>query len=120
MEGHMTVAAQLAALRQLTDLMLDQRLLDLRKAQQAQQETRGLIAALDQISQAADCALPAAARAELLYQSWAEARRKDLNLTLARQSVTEIEARAAASVAFGKQRVVSGLQQRAQDKPLKR
>jgi hypothetical protein len=108
----MTVSKQLDELRQLSDLMLDQRLLALRGAQAARIETQDRIAALDLPDFADGCALAIAARAALLYQTWADVRRKDLNLTLARQTVAEIEAKDAARTAFSKQRVLASLQDR--------
>lgn len=106
----MTVSKQLCDLKQLSDLMLDQRLLALRRAQTARVETQDRIAALDLPDFPAGCSLATAAHAALLYQTWAELRRKDLNLTLARQTVTEIEAKDAARTAFSKQRVLTNLQ----------
>jgi hypothetical protein len=46
--------------------------------------------------------LAAAVQAGLLYERWAEARRAEINLTLARQTAEWIEARDAARQAFGR------------------
>jgi hypothetical protein len=98
----MTVSSKINALQQIADVMLDQRLLALRAANTARTETEMKIAALEVPGGWEDCSLQAAGRAELLYQAWADARRKDLNLNLARQTVAKMEAEDAARLAFAR------------------
>lgn len=105
----MTVLRQLGQLKHVSDLMLDQRLLALRAAQTARVATQDRIAALDMPYFAEGCFIAIAARAALLYEAWADGRRRDLNLILARQTVTEIEAKVDARIAFSKQRVLENL-----------
>ena len=108
----MTVAKQLGALKSLADMILDQRLITLRAAQSACAETRSKLAGLDGQGAVDDCALVIAAAADLRYQTWADLRRKDLNMQLARQTVVALEASDAARLAFGKQNVLAKLQAR--------
>jgi len=43
------------------------------------------------------------------YQLWADQRRAEINLTLARQTATWLEARTEAAQAFGKSQALEGL-----------
>jgi hypothetical protein len=110
MADHMTLAKQLGALGQIADIMLDQRLLALRVANTARTDTQNKLAALDVAATWQDCSLQSSARAEMLYQSWADARRKELNLNLARQTVTKMQAEEAARLAFSRQTALQKLQ----------
>ncbi len=100
---------QIDQLRKLTDLMLDAKLLDLKAASAARQASLDRLADLDRPALATDLAEIAAAEVAIRYLHWADQRRSEINLTLARQTVTWIEARDAASLAFGKSQALQEL-----------
>ncbi len=94
----------LQKLKDLAGLMLDHRLEQLRRAAEAKAQSEAALARL------ATAPTPAhegfegasAALAGLAYQRWADARRAEINQTLARQTHHWMEARDAAQKAFGK------------------
>ncbi|MGB8814337.1 MAG: hypothetical protein WCC57_14255 [Paracoccaceae bacterium] len=102
---------QLGRLGKITDLLLELRLADLETAARARQESLDHLSDL-KVPQTSDLPLIAAAQANLLYQRWAEARRADINLTLARQTATWIEAQTSARFAFGQAEALRGLQKK--------
>jgi hypothetical protein len=112
----MTLAKKLGPLQQIADVILDQRLLALRAANAARQDTQKKIASLEVPGCWDACSLQSSAKAEMLYQAWADTRRKDLNLHLAKQTVVKIEAEDAARLAFSRHAALSKLavQKRAQ------
>ncbi len=106
----MSQKQQLAKLGQLANLLLDSRLAVLQAAARAKLESEARLAGLmvtppvaEQISEIAG------ALAALSYQRWADARRAELNMLLARQTVTWTEARDHACEAFGKKQALGGL-----------
>lgn len=103
---------QIARLRQITDLMLDARLADLKTAAAARDTSLDRLADLQRPSLATDLAGLAAAEVEMRYQRWADQRRAEINLTLARQTAVWLEARDAAAVAFGKSQALDMLSKR--------
>ncbi|MDT8857983.1 hypothetical protein RNZ50_23715 [Paracoccaceae bacterium Fryx2] len=107
----MTQRDQLARLGQVSQLILDLRLSELHTAARARQDSLDRLAGL--AAEPADGLSPiAAARAELHYQRWAEARRAEINLTLARQTADWLGAQAAARRAFGQAQALRGLAQK--------
>ena len=92
----------LRPLVEISQLMLDHKLAALTRAAAAREESRTRLAGLSRPLAETDLPLAAAAQAGLLYERWAEARRAEINLTLARQTVEWIEARDAARQAFGR------------------
>jgi hypothetical protein len=92
--------------------VLDQRLSGLRHAQAQRDETRHRLAALDQPEVWDECSLQSSARAAMLYQAWADARRRELNLNLARQTIKVINAEEASREAFGRQVALKRITQR--------
>lgn len=106
----MSQKQQLAKLQQIAGLMLDSRLAALQTAARAKAESEAQLAGLAVAMAApADISAVAAERAALTYQRWADARRAELNLVLARQTVAWMEARDAARVAFGKTEALAGV-----------
>lgn len=106
----MTRQDQMRRLQQVAGLMFDSKLIDLRAAARAMQETRDHLADLE--ARPADPAgLPQIALivAALHYDRWADARRAELNLTLARQTATWLDAQGAARLAFGKTQAVAAV-----------
>ena len=109
----MTQKQDLTKLRLISDLMLETRLARLTAAAHAKQQSENQLAGLAQTCSMTDGVEPVAAQlAALNYQRWAEARRAEINLLLARQTAEWIEARDAARTAFGRAEVVGKLQQR--------
>lgn len=99
----MSQKQQLAKLAQLSTLLLDSRLVALHAAARAKLESEAQLAGLMVPPAAAsEISEIAGALAGLSYQRWADTRRAELNMLLARQTVTWIEARDAAREAFGK------------------
>jgi hypothetical protein len=82
--------------------MLDHKLAALTLAAAAREESKARLAGLSRPAADTDLPLAAAAQTSLLYERWAEARRAEINLTLARQTAEWIEARDAARQAFGR------------------
>ena len=101
---------QLARIGQLANLLLDSRLAVLQSAARAKLATEiqlaGLVVPPPAATQVSEIA---SAMAELNYQRWADARRAELNMHLARQTVTWMEAREAAREAFGKKQALGGI-----------
>lgn len=101
----MTRESRLSRLEQISDLMFDLRLKDLKKAAEARNASldrlEGLAAApavgLDPIT---------SARTDLLYQRWADQRRSDINLVLARQTADWLDSQDKARHAFGRVQVL--------------
>ncbi len=98
-------ALQLAA---LADLVLQDRLAKLRSAAAARSQTASKIAALAE-TPAEGLDPLVAAQQSLRYQRWADMRRQELNLVLARQTAAWMTAHAAASEAFGRAEVIEKL-----------
>ena len=98
----------------LAALILEGRLADLRRRAAAKAESEAQIAGLERLP-AADPGLEgaAAALAAMNYQRWADARRKDLNRVLARQTAEWLEAADAARQAFGRNEALETLARRA-------
>lgn len=94
----------LQKLKDLTGLMLDHQLDQLRRAAEAKAQSEAALARLATTVAPADAGLEgaSAALAGLAYQRWADARRAEINQTLARQTHHWMEARDAAQKAFGK------------------
>jgi hypothetical protein len=92
----------LRPLVEISRLMLDHKLAALTRAVSAREESKARLAGLSRPPAETDLPLAAAAQARVLYERWAEARRAEINLTLARQTAEWIEARDAARQAFGR------------------
>lgn len=106
----MSQKQQLAKLQQIAGLMLDSRLAALQTAARAKAESEAQLSGLaGAVAAPADISAVAAEKAALNYQRWADARRAELNLVLARQTVVWMEARDAARVAFGKTEALAGV-----------
>jgi hypothetical protein len=112
MENAMKDAARIRAIAQVNELALDQRLHALKLARTATTSTQAHIAALEMTDFDTGCSVMATAQVALLYEVWSEERRKQLNLLLARQKVIEMEADAAARIAFSKKIALQGLSAR--------
>jgi hypothetical protein len=107
----MSKRQQMARLSQLADLILDVKLTDLHAAARARQESLDRLAGLA-AAPATDLPEIAAAQAGLLYERWAEARRAEINLSLARQTAAWLDLQAEARQAFGRSEVMQTLRDR--------
>lgn len=109
----MIKSQDLTRLHQISQLLLETRLARLTIAAQARQQSEAQLASLE-VPPVRQDELPevAAQLASLNYQRWAETRRVEINLALARQTAEWIEARDAACLAFGRAQVLQTLQAR--------
>ena len=105
----MTKAKDLARLSQITQLILDLKLADLRKAAAKRQHSLDLLAGLNHAPVVTDVSLLAAHQVDLRYRQWADARRAEINLLLARQTADTHLARDAAGHAFGKDQALRSI-----------
>ncbi len=81
----------------------------LQKAAQARQESLDRLAALDAPQPLTDLPAIAAEEVALRYAVWADHRRSEINMGLARQTADWHRALQNAAVAFGRDQVVQGL-----------
>lgn len=105
----MSKAKDLSRLADLAQLMLDHRLGQLRVSADQLDQSRGQLAAINRPSEAADLDPLTVARVGLGYERWADVRRAELNLVIARQSAAWHEAQGEARTAFGRVQALQGL-----------
>ncbi len=105
----MSKARNLARLSELAALTLDHRLGQMRAASQALERSRGQLAAINEAAKPADLPLVAGAKAEWAYRRWADQRRSELNLVIARQTADWLTARDEAKTAFGRREALQGV-----------
>ncbi len=106
----MTQTAQLLQLKHLADLMLDSQLAQVRATAAAKATSEARLAALARpVAGPEGIGDIAAGLAALGYQRWADARRAELNLALARRTAAWIEACDAARLSFGRKQALQGL-----------
>ena len=97
--------------------MLDHRLGQLHTAAAELERSRAQLAAINRAARPAEDLGPVVAeRVALAYDRWADARRSELNLVIARQSASWIEARSDAQGAFGRVQALQGLATRLKDR----
>ncbi len=113
----MSKARDLARLTELAALTLDHRLGQMRAASQALERSRDQLAAINEAGKPADLPLVAGARAEWAYRRWADQRRSELNLVIARQTADWLTARDEARTAFGRREALQGLALLVKDRP---
>lgn len=83
-------------------MILDLRLSRLEQAARKRAESQTRLASLIVEPVESDLPLAVVEQARLRYEQWAEVRRAEINLTLARQTAEWLLARDAARVAFGR------------------
>lgn len=105
----MSKARDLSRLADLAQLMLDHRLGQLRQSADALDQSRMQLAAVNRAAKPADLDPVTAARVGLGYDRWADVRRAELNLVIARQSAAWHEARSEAQTAFGRVQALQAL-----------
>jgi hypothetical protein len=109
----MSKSKDLSRLADLAQLMLDHRLVQLRHSADQLDQSRMQLSAINHAAGAADLDPVTAARVGLGYERWADVRRAELNLVIARQSATWHEARGEAQTAFGRMQALQGLVEQA-------
>jgi hypothetical protein len=105
----MTKASDMTRLSEVAQLMLDHRLGQLRGAAAELERSRMQIASLDRTARPADLDPVTAEKVALSYDRWADQRRAELNLVIARQTASWMEARGEAQTAFGRVQALQGL-----------
>lgn len=108
----MNRANEIARLKELAALARDDRLTHLREAARRREQSLMQIAALERDGQDVDLAPVAAGLVALRYQAWADVRRSELNVVLARQTADWLSARDEARIAFGRCEALHGVMQR--------
>ncbi|MEI6800186.1 MAG: hypothetical protein WCO04_13355 [Pseudomonadota bacterium] len=102
-------AERLDRLGKISALLREKKLRRLQDAAQSRQISLNRLAALDAPMPPADLTTIAAEEVALRYAVWVDQRRREINLTLARQTVEWLGALQEAAVAFGRDQVVQGL-----------
>lgn len=105
----MTRLKDLAGLQELAQLTLDHQLDRMRAATVALERSKTQLGAINVAQESSDLPLVAAARAEMTYQRWADLRRSELNLVIARQTVDWLGEREKAKTAFGRLEALQGI-----------
>ena len=105
----MTDRSRMVQLNILSQLVLDTKLMCLRQAALARQQSLDLLAELDLPQAETDLAPVKAGEIAMRYQLWADQRRSEINLNLARQTATWTEARHEATRAFGRDQALTRL-----------
>lgn len=110
----MTNSKGLPGLSTLAGLILDAQLATLRLAAIERDASLAALADLARApAPATDLPPLVLARAAIAYESWADARRAEINPRLARQTAAWLEAQAAARIAFGRATALRALTARA-------
>jgi hypothetical protein len=96
----MSKAKDLTNLAALAQLMLDHRLGVLKGTSERLEQSRMQLSAINQATQPSDLDPIMSSKVGLDYERWADARRGELNLVIARQTAAWREARSEAQTAF--------------------
>lgn len=105
----MSKAQDMTRIAELAQLMLDHRLGQLRTTRVELDRSRSQLQAINAAAEPTDLPLVASQTVGLAYQRWADVRRSDLNLVIARQTADWIGAREDAGTAFGRLQALRGL-----------
>lgn len=105
----MREAERLRRLAEIAAIQRDSRLEALRSTRAAREATLAALAELDRPGTAEGLPPVAAAQIALRYAAWADARRAEINLLLARQTADWLQAQTAARLAFGRADVLRRL-----------
>jgi hypothetical protein len=108
----MSEKAKLAPVLRISQLMFDAQLAELDRAAAARAQSLARLADLERAPNSMDLPFAAAERARILYGIWAEARRREINLVLARQTAEWLDARDRARRALGRLDALSKLETR--------
>lgn len=113
----MTKTSDLPRLADLAQLMLDHRLGHLRRAASELERSRMQLAALNETPAPTDLGPVTAEKVSLSYDRWADQRRADLNLIIARQTAAWLDARSEATTSFGRVQALQYVATRLKKKP---
>ncbi|MGL6209758.1 MAG: hypothetical protein ACRC14_08020 [Paracoccaceae bacterium] len=102
----------LARLTTLGHLLLDASLATLHGAAEARNASLARLSDLEKPTSPGDLPDLAAMDVSMRYERWADQRRAEINLTLAAQTATWLDARAEAAVAFAKSQALEGLERK--------
>jgi hypothetical protein len=105
----MSEKEKLGRLQQISQLLYDQRLAALEKAARARQASLDRLAELDRPMGATDLPVLAVQEIAMRHALWADHKRREINVQLARQTAEWIEAREEAARAFGRNQVLTRL-----------
>lgn len=105
----MKMSHDMTRIAELAQLMLENRLSQLRTARSELDRSKLQLRAIDTAAEPADLPIVAGQTVGLTYERWANVRRSDLNLVIARQTVSWISARDDAGTAFGRLQVLRAL-----------
>ena len=112
----MTKSGDIRRLAGLAQLVLDHRLGLLRTTTADLERSRMQLASVNAAAEPADLGPVMAEKVALAYDRWADVRRSELNLVIARQTVDWMEARSEAQTAFGRVQALQGLATRLREK----
>jgi hypothetical protein len=112
----MSQANDLKRLAEVAQLMLDHRLSQLHGAAAELERSRMQLAAINEAGRPADLEMLTAGKVALTYDRWADQRRGELNLVIARQTVDWMDARSEAQNAFGRMQALQGLAKRLKER----
>lgn len=113
----MTGREDLQRLTALAQLVLDQRLAQLRQNAAELDRSEGQLQAINAAAAPADLPPMAAGLVEINYGRWADARRAELNAVIARQRGAVIAAKDEATTAFGRLQALKGVAARLLRRP---
>lgn len=103
---------KLKRLTEVAGLILDTRMMALETAARARQHSLDRLAEINRPSCADQLSMVAAAEVAMRYELWADQRRSEINMLLARQTAAWQEARQEAALAFGRNQVLGSLRNR--------
>lgn len=106
----MTRSKDLVALVHLGQLVLDHKLGVLKSTSDRLAHSRMQLSAVNQAGQPADLDPILSSKVGLGYERWADVRRSELNLVIARQTAAWLEARGEAQTAFGRVQALQRLE----------
>ena len=112
----MSQAKDIKRLAEVAQLMLDHRLGQLHGAAAELERSRMQLDAINEAGRPADLEVLTSERVALAYDRWADQRRGELNLVIARQTVDWMEARGEAQSAFGRVQALQGLATRLKER----
>lgn len=114
----MTATRDLKKLAEISQLMLDHRLGQLRKSAEELDRSRMQLSQINAAAlPAADLATVTAQKVMMSYERWADVRRSELNLVIAQKTAEWMDSRAQAQTAFGRVQALRGLASRLGQKP---
>ena len=105
----MSKAKDISRLADLAQLMLDHRLGQLRTSADQLDQSRMQLGAINRDAQPSDLDPVLAIKVGLGYDRWADVRRSELNLVIARQTAAWLGAQSEARTAFGRVQALQGV-----------